>query len=133
MEKISYFAIFEKADDGYSVYFPDVAGCVSWGATILEAQKNAREALELHLYGMEQDGENYPIPSENIKSDSTDDVVVLITAFPELFRDQYENKKVRINVCIPNRLKQIAQNEKINCSQVLEVALKDMLGIKVAY
>lgn len=133
MEKISYFAIFEKSEDGYSVYFPDVAGCVSWGTTVAEAQENSREALELHLYGMEQDGEEYPIPSENVNSESSEDIVVLVTAFPELFRDRYENKKVRINVTIPNRLKQIAQSEKINCSQVLEVALKDMLGIKAVY
>lgn len=127
MEKVSYFSIFEKSDDGYSVYFPDVQGCVSWGSNISEAQKNAKEALELHLYGMEQDGEKFPKPSENIKSNSLEDVVVLVTAYPELFREQYENKKVRINVTIPNKLKQIAQAEKINCSQVLEVALKDML------
>lgn len=127
MDKVSYFAIFEKSDNGYSVYFPDVEGCVSWGKNIAEAQKNAREALELHLYGMEQDGEKFPEPSENVKSGSLEDVVVLVTAFPELFREQYENKKVRINVTIPNKLKQIAQAEKINCSQVLEVALKDML------
>ena len=127
MEKVSYFAVFEKSDDGYSVYFPDIPGCVSWGENIAEAQQNAREALELHLYGIEQDGEAFPKPSENVKSGSLEDVVVLVSAFPELFKEQYENKKVRINVTISNKLKQIAQAEKINCSQVLETALKSML------
>ena len=61
---------------------------------------------------MEQDGGTFPKPSKNIKSNSLDDIVVLITAYPELFKEQYENKKVRINVTIPNKLKQIAQAEK---------------------
>ena len=47
MEKNSYFAIFEKSDDGYSVYFPDVQGCVSWGANILEAQKKCKRSLRI--------------------------------------------------------------------------------------
>lgn len=127
MEKISYLAVFEKSDDGYSVYFPDLPGCVSWGSSISQAQSMAREALELHLYGMEQDNEKIPAPSDNLQGLSSDDIVVLITAYPELFRDKYENRKVRINVTISSKLKNLAQKENINCSQVLEVALKDML------
>lgn len=127
MEKISYLAVFEKSDDGYSVYFPDLPGCISWGSSLAQAQSMAREALELHLYGMEQDNEKIPAPSENLNGLSPDDIVVLITAYPELFRDRYENRKVRINVTISNKLKNLAQKENINCSQVLEVALKDML------
>ena len=129
MEKISYLAVFEKSDNGYSVYFPDIPGCTSWGDNLLQAQIMAREALELHLYGMEEDGEKIPTPSSNIEKLSDEDIVALITAYPELFRDRYENRKVRMNVTISSKLKSLAQKENINCSQVLEVALKDMLGI----
>lgn len=128
MEKISYLAVFEKSDGGYSVYFPDLPGCASWGDDLLQAQNMAREALELHLYGMEEDGEKIPAPSATVKGLSTDDVIALVTAYPELFRDRYDNRKVRMNVTISNKLKNLAQKENINCSQVLEVALKDMLG-----
>ena len=130
MEKISYLAVFEKSDDGYSIYFPDIPGCISWGETITEAQAMARDALELHLYGMEQDGEELPKPSENIEGLNADDIVVLITAYPDLFRDRRESRKVRMNVTISNHLKNLAQQENINCSQVLELALRNMLGIQ---
>lgn len=129
MEKISYLAVLEKSDGGYSIYFPDIPGCASWGKNLIEAQSMAREALELHLYGMEQDGEDYPVPSEDVGRVSPDDIVVLVTAYPELFHERYENRKVRMNVTISSRLRSLAQKENINCSQVLEVALKDMLGI----
>ncbi|MBO4546198.1 MAG: type II toxin-antitoxin system HicB family antitoxin, partial [Treponema sp.] len=64
MERISYLALFEKSDGGYSIYFPDIPGCISWGKDLVDAQSMAREALELHLYGMEQDGERLPRPSQ---------------------------------------------------------------------
>lgn len=64
-----YAAILEKSKEGYGVYFPDLPGCTSGGDTIEEAMKDAKEALLLHLYGMEQDGDEIPDPSavENIK------------------------------------------------------------------
>lgn len=56
-----YAAILEKGKEGgYGVYFPDLPGCVSGGDTMEEAMRDAKEALLLHLYGMEEDGEKFP-------------------------------------------------------------------------
>ena len=55
MKPTTYFSVFEPCDDGYSVYFPDLPGCISIGSDIKEAEKNAEEALGLHLWGMEED------------------------------------------------------------------------------
>lgn len=64
MSEITYLGVFEPADDGgFSVYFPDLPGCASYGDTLDEAQRNARDALALHLYGMEKDGDPIPSPS----------------------------------------------------------------------
>ena len=61
MRKITYLAIFEPVENGaYSVYFPNVLGCVSYGKSFEEAQAMAQEALELHIYGMEKDGNELP-------------------------------------------------------------------------
>jgi predicted RNase H-like HicB family nuclease len=43
MATVWYPAIIERAEDGFSVFFPDVPGCVSAGATIQEAARNAEE------------------------------------------------------------------------------------------
>jgi predicted RNase H-like HicB family nuclease len=56
-ERYIYPAIFNYAEDGISVSFPDIEGCFSCADTDEEAVQMAEEALELHLYGMEHDGE----------------------------------------------------------------------------
>ncbi len=48
---------------GFSVFFPDLPGCISGGATVQEAAVNAAEALSLHIEGMAEDGEAIPEPS----------------------------------------------------------------------
>lgn len=65
MRQITYQAVFEPAEgNGFSVYFPDLPGCTSYGETLSDAQKNARDALGLHLYGLERDGDQIPAPSD---------------------------------------------------------------------
>lgn len=60
-KKNVYPALFEPEENGgYSVSFPDLDGCFTQGATYEEAYANAADALSLHLYGMEEDGEAIP-------------------------------------------------------------------------
>ncbi len=47
--------------DGYWVEVPSLPGCVSQGKTKEEALINAKEAIELHLEGMREDGEEIPV------------------------------------------------------------------------
>ncbi len=58
-----FLVIIERAGGNWSVYSPDLPGCVATGATREEADKNMREALELHVQGMIEDG--LPIPESS--------------------------------------------------------------------
>ena len=127
MDKVSYLAIMERSDEGYSVYFPDVPGCISWGKDVEEAQIKAREALDLHLYGLVAENERLPEASASVKIQNPTDIVCLISTYPQIFKERFENKKVKVNVTIPNWLKNQAVAEKVNFSQVLEFSLKEML------
>jgi predicted RNase H-like HicB family nuclease len=62
-------AIFQHCDGSYTVTFPDLPGCITEGSDIDEALKMAKEAMELHIYNMEDDKEKIPTPSkpESIK------------------------------------------------------------------
>ena len=60
MEAMKYLIVIEKTNTGYSAYSPDLDGCVTTGATLEEVERNMREAIELHLEGMLEEG--YPIP-----------------------------------------------------------------------
>ncbi|GAA6310514.1 type II toxin-antitoxin system HicB family antitoxin [Intestinibacter bartlettii] len=58
-----YPAIFTYEDDGISVEFPDLPGCLTCVDTTEEAIKMAKEALGLHLYGIEEENETLPVAS----------------------------------------------------------------------
>jgi len=53
---VKYLIIFEKTETGYSLYSPDLPGCVSVGETQEDAEKNMREAIAFHLEGMLTEG-----------------------------------------------------------------------------
>ena len=133
MEKITYFAIFEPTKTGYSVYFPDIAGVCTIGKTIEEATENAKEALGLHLWGMEKDGETLPIatvpPFEDEEMENGA-FIVQITVFLDMVRNEMDNKAVKKTLTLPYWLNEAAEREKINFSQVLQSALKEVLEIK---
>ncbi|WP_339236687.1 type II toxin-antitoxin system HicB family antitoxin [Paenibacillus sp. FSL R5-0517] len=46
-----YYAIFNFAEDGINVTFPDLPGCITCGNSVEEALFMAKEALELFLDG----------------------------------------------------------------------------------
>ena len=58
---MKFAVVFEKAADNYSVYVPDLPGCVAAGATLEEAKQLIREAIEFHLEGMLLHGETIPL------------------------------------------------------------------------
>jgi predicted RNase H-like HicB family nuclease len=123
-------AIFHYADDGISVEFPDFAGCFSYGNNDIEAVSNAKEALELHLYGLEDDNEIIPNPS-NIRyiKHSENETIVLIDVWMISVRDYMRNKAIKKTLTIPKWLNDVAIENKVNFSHLLQLAIKDYLGI----
>lgn len=61
-----YAIVIEKADGNYSAYVPDLPGCVATAASIAEAEKLIREAIEFHLSGLREDGHPIPQPSSRV-------------------------------------------------------------------
>lgn len=59
---LKYLVVIEKADSNFSVYVPDVPGCVSTGKTVEEAKANIKEALRSHLAELKEDGVAIPEP-----------------------------------------------------------------------
>ena len=58
-----YLVVFEKANDNYSAYSPDIPGCIATGSTRNEAEKNIKEAISFHIEGLAKDGSPLPEPS----------------------------------------------------------------------
>ncbi len=60
-----YTVIFEKeAEEGYHVFCPVLPGCHTQSETIEEGTKNIREAIELYIESLLEDG--LPVPEEDI-------------------------------------------------------------------
>ncbi|MDO8686088.1 MAG: type II toxin-antitoxin system HicB family antitoxin [Clostridiales bacterium] len=132
MRKLTYWAVFEPSSGGFSVYFPDLPGCISFGADLENAKKMATEALELHIYGMEKDGDPILTPSQNPEIDpetSKGYIISAITIFPDIIRNELDNRAVKTNLTLPAWLKELAEKEKVNYSKVLQAALMEYLGV----
>ena len=129
-----FAAVLSFEDDGVHVTFPDLPGCVTFGKTEDEALRMGREALVLHLYGMEQDGDEIPSPSpvrllserEKLKPNET---FCIMEAFMPPFRERQEKRFVKKTLSIPYWLNAEAEHCGINFSQTLQNALKQQLNI----
>jgi len=132
-EKDTYVfpAIFTYEEDGISIEFPDLPGCLSCADTTDEAIRMAKEALALHLYGMEEDNDKIPkdTPINNINL-LKNQIPLLIEVHMPLYRTAIENQSIKKTLTIPQWLNKIAEQNKINFSQVLQSALKEQLGLK---
>lgn len=62
-----YAMIIETGERNFSAYLPDLPGCVATGKTLEEVRKRMRDAIELHLAGMREDG--LPIPQPTTLAD----------------------------------------------------------------
>ncbi len=58
-----YAVVIERGENNFSAYVPDLPGCISTGRSVEEIERNIREAIELHLEGMAEDGEPIPEPT----------------------------------------------------------------------
>jgi predicted RNase H-like HicB family nuclease len=62
-----YAIVIERVNANYSGYVPDLPGCVATGGTKEETESLLREAIELHLDGLREDGAVIPEPSSVVE------------------------------------------------------------------
>jgi len=62
-----YAIVIENAGSNLSAYVPDLPGCVATGSSVAEVEEAIREAIEMHLNGMREDGEAIPLPSSQVE------------------------------------------------------------------
>lgn len=132
LRKVTYFAVFEPSTEGtFGVYFPDLPGCISMGDNFQQAQSMAKEALGLHLWGMEKDGDNILEPSQPPFEDIPKGAVVVpITVFPDIVKNEMDNRAVKTNITLPAWLKELAETQGVNFSQITQAALREYLEVE---
>lgn len=91
-------------DDGsvYGVAVPDIPGCHSWGETLDDAVRNAKEAITSHVETLVALGEDVEISCSTIEALATlDDYAGAIWALAEVDLSRLDSKPERINVSLP--------------------------------
>ena len=105
-------AVFHVDEEGVSVCFPDLPGCLTCADT------------------MEEDGEAIPMPSKaSALRHAEGQSIAMIDAWMPPFREKMSNKATSKTVTIPRWLDILARREKVNYSHLLQSALKSYLGV----
>ncbi|MBS5308892.1 MAG: type II toxin-antitoxin system HicB family antitoxin [Veillonella sp.] len=126
-----YPAIFSSdGNNGYTVTFPDLIGCVTEGDTLEEAVKMAEDALGIYLYTLSEEGEPFPEATNpiNLKC-AKDEFINIVTWDEKEYLKKTDNKAIKKTLTIPSWLNYKAEEHKINFSQVLQKALKKELDL----
>ena len=58
-----YMVVVERGATSWGAHVPDLPGCVAVGETRAEVLRLIREAIELHIAGLKEDGLPVPAPS----------------------------------------------------------------------
>ena len=130
--KLVYPAIFHKLDpdEGYTVTFPDLPGCVTEGSSLADALFMAEDAASGWVLDELEDGSPAPKSSDPSElSVNKPDFVNLVVLDMDAYAEKYGNNSVRKNLTIPSWLNTFAEAKGINFSQVLQEGLKHKLGI----
>lgn len=59
---MDYVVIIEEGPESWGAYVPDLPGCVAAGETREGVLELIREAIEIHLEGMKENGQPIPDP-----------------------------------------------------------------------
>ena len=126
-----YPAIFVYENDGISIEFPDLPGCLSCADTDEEALYMAKDALRGYLLTCEDMKLDIaaPTPLKDVLTDDNEKAV-LIDVCLAYYRKANKNRSIKKTLSIPAWLNDAAEREKINFSFVLQSALKEQLHIQ---
>ena len=64
---MKYAVVIEKGESSYGAYVPDLPGCVAAGESREEVLQLIHEAIEFHIQGLKEDGEDVPEPTSSIE------------------------------------------------------------------
>lgn len=130
--KYVYPAIFKEDEGKIGVTVPDIPCTYTFGDDMADAIFMAEDVIAMMLADYEDTGKPIPRPSK-IDEIKTDGIVSLIRADTDEWRRLVDNKAVKKTLSIPGWLNSKAEKAGVNFSQVLQDALKKLLGVREPY
>lgn len=124
-----YTAFFTPiGDGGYYARIPDLPGCVTTGKSLADAIDQIADAMNAWLVVAEDEGLEIasPTPQEQMER-APGTVCSVIKADTLSYRTRTDTRATRKNVSLPIWMSQMADKRGINCSQLLQEALRKKL------
>ena len=60
---MQYMVVIEKGANSFGAYVPDLPGCIAAAESREEVLELIREAIEIHIEGLREEGQPIPTPS----------------------------------------------------------------------
>jgi len=100
------YPIVLHTDDGirYGVTVPDLPGCFSGGDTFDDALESVKEAIDLHLEGLVEDGAEAPVPRPIAEHRANTDFIDGIWAVVDVDVSRFDGRAEKINITVPRRI-----------------------------
>ena len=127
MKTMYYPAVFHpEKEGGFSVSVPDIEGCFTQGETLDEAVAMTQDAIGLLL----EDYKEWPAATSPAAIQLEENEFVVMVQFDALaYRRKHDNRAVKKTLSIPSWLNELAMENNINFSGVLQDALKEKLNL----
>lgn len=129
--KYIYTATFVPNEDGTKYYcrVPDLPGCITTGSSIDDAIEMITDAASGWLVVAEDEGNEIPAPTPQYKLDIPENTICSIIRIDTFaYRAATDTRAVRKNVSLPAWMATLAEKRGVNCSQVLQDGLMQLLN-----
>lgn len=129
MKKLIYPCVVHSDDNIYYASFPDFDSCFTDADSIEELFLNTKEVLNGVVFTMLKNKMNLPEAGKNIKLNDGEFVILVETPVGAI-KDRVDNMAVKKTLTVPAWMNEMAIEQNINFSQVLQEGLKKELNIK---
>lgn len=129
--KYTFTAIFTPTEDGTEYYakVPDLPGCVTTGEDLEDAVEQITDAASCWLVVAEDKGNPIPAATAQDAMEHTPGTVFSLIRIDTIaYRSLTDTRAVRKNVSLPAWMSDLADKRGINCSKVLQDALRQQLA-----
>ncbi|MBR5239925.1 MAG: type II toxin-antitoxin system HicB family antitoxin [Clostridia bacterium] len=124
-----YPAIFTPEDTGYTVSFPDFPGCYTQADTLEEAYQYAADAIGLYAQNEKGDFDLPDATFHDVDILESGEFFALVAFNKTEYLKRNSTKAVKKTLTIPSWLNELAEKEKINFSNTLQIALMEKLNL----
>lgn len=123
-----YTATIHEENGTFYAAVPDIPGCITTGSSLSDAIDQIADALAACLCTLEDEGDIIPHASAQASvAHEPTDICTLVRVDTIAYRAATDTRSVRKNVSIPAWMAARADKLGINCSKVLQDALRQQL------